>query len=212
MDLLLPGDKIGIDVDGTILDTNSYLIGFAAQKLGLKEPKKFNLDNMNEVFGISFREAQGIVYLGMQERGFGALSPIPGAVEGITRIVNQGYVPVLVSSRHGEFSEVTRTNIRNHFQTSFPAGYSTNHPHLDSNPGCLSKPGLCLKKGIKVMIEDSLTEAERLADAGIWVVLMDRENRYNLNGNTPDLILLTRSWKENIAAIDYISSGNVYIR
>ena len=190
--------KIGVDMDDILFDINPQIVAYYNNLKGenhtTENIKEYYLEKL---FGISGEEMHDIL------EGFYASSyhengePIQGSKDGVATL--QKYDLILITARNHTLEGVTLRWLTKHFPNVFSATHLVGIPR---GGAVTTKGELAQKLGIKVFIEDSLTNALNIASYGIPVVLLDKV--WN-QGTLPPHIYRVFSWQEIIEKVEELA-------
>lgn len=176
--------RIGIDIDGVIIDSINYVAKELTQYLGREvKPDEVahnlgKIDNINNIF-----EEKGEEFLC-------SLDPMELAVDSINSIAQEHDVYIISARFHNHY-DITVKWLNRH-------GIKVNKIIFTQGK---SKSNICKKKRIDVFVEDSVKNATELADIGIKVILYSTE--YNLLVDRKDIIRCY-DWTSIVKTIDQI--------
>lgn len=158
--------RIGIDLDGTIVDTYTHWLHVLQQTpMADRFTAVDLLDHHNDPDLFQFVEQN-------REEMFGRPPEVPGAVSALHRLLSQGHQLYFISARHPDLLDVTQRWLSSH---SLP------QDRLFLLTGG-DKAALCVAEGVTLMAEDSPYYAPLLAARGIQVWLRDTEYNQHVGG------------------------------
>ena len=176
--------RIGIDMDGVIIDTINYVASELSQLLNRDvKPDEVahnlgKIDNIAQIF-----EKHG-------ERLLCSLAPIELAADSINSIAREHEV-FIISARFHIHYDSTLQWLKKH-------GINVEKVIFTEGKG---KSNICIENGIDVFIEDSAKNALELADHGIKVILYSTE--YNSSIQREDIVRCN-NWSSILDAINQI--------
>lgn len=180
---------IGVDIDGVISD--SYPVWL--QELNLHYGKNITVLTDYEihlVFDVPWDDMNNF-FVQNSERLLFMPKPVPGAKEGIEALIREGHKIVYVTARTPEEEEVTlrwlNKNQIPHEKVLFTA--------------FKSKVDLVKQWGIEVFIEDYQVNAQKIAESGVPVFLLD--STYN-QGELAAGVKRCMNWEEILKEIQAI--------
>jgi len=160
-----------------------------------------------EVTGETKEECQKNVYDFHDSQFFRDLEVVPGAVDGVRKLVDIGVQLHVVTSRHAEIAEQTRQWLRQHF----PGVFAEDRVHILNHWGCsklqkaVSKPAMCESIGAKVLVDDSTVYIGEVRTIGISGLLFDLDDGYKWNKEpietTSPLLTRVNSWPEVVSEV-----------
>ena len=161
--------KIGIDIDGVIVDfLNSYLDIFE-KKYGRKEIyEKIYSDKFWECLNITQEEAKQLLDYFDETEYFENMKFIDGAKEAIGILLREHEV-VFITARPLYIQSKTDYFFKKHFEGEIKIVFSNEFV----NNGLKSKGEICMENNIEIMIEDNKDYAKNCADKGVKVLLMN---------------------------------------
>jgi len=176
--------RIGIDIDGVITDTISYV----ASELSKLLNREVKPDEVAHSLGEIENVAQ--IFEEHGERLLCSLAPMECAAESINKLAMNHEI-YIISAR-----------FRIHYDSTIKwlKKYGINAEKVIFTEG-KGKAAICIENGIDVFIEDSVKNALELADHGIKVILYSTE--YNSSFQREGIIRC-ENWNCIIEAIDRI--------
>lgn len=193
--------KIGVDLDEVLTEYVKNFIAFHNQnygtKLNFKDIKKYLF---YELLGISVEEDLKRQYKFFETDLFKQIRPVNGAIKGVDKL-NNNFEMIIITARPNEIKDKTVKWIEGYFPDIFSQIIFTNK-HSLNNDLKREKHDICLGIGVNLIIEDSLTTAEKCASMGIRVLLLDRP--WNQAENLPDGIKRVYSWEEIVREVESI--------
>lgn len=189
---------IALDIDEVTADFISYFIYFhnlmyktnmtRDRVLSYYLHQAFDTDKVE--MGIRFAEFQSLRLL---ER----IKPAKGAIEGIKKLIEMGFVPHFVTARPKTIEKETREWLKKHFKNiDFPIHFT----HPASGKPKLKKSEICKSIGAKILIDDHMENALDCAENGITVYLIDAP--WNQSESLPENVIRVKSWKEILNRIN----------
>lgn len=158
--------RIGIDLDGTVVDTYGYWLQVLAQTpLAGRFTAIQLLDHHNDPDLFRYVEEHS-------DQMFGKPPAMPGALQTIRRLQAQGHELYFISARHQGLRAVTE-------QWLVQNGLPVDRLFLLTGG---DKAALCHAEGIRLMFEDSPHYGPRLAASDIHVWLLDAEYNQEVRG------------------------------
>ena len=176
--------RIGIDIDGVIVDTINYVAAELSKYLNRKvkpDEVAHNLEKIENIVRIFSEDG---------ERLLCSLDPLEDAVDSINKLAEEHDL-YIISARFHVHYDITVEWIKKH-------GIKADQIIFTEGKGKLAA---CKEKGIDVFIEDSVKNALELADNGIKVILFSAE--YNSSVQREDIIRCD-NWKCILKAINQI--------
>ena len=128
---------------------------------------------------------------------FENIKVVPGALEGLKQLRDLGFDLVVVTSRQLVIQEATKVWLAKHFPSdTFQQVVFGNHWGREGRK--IKKVDLCKQLGASVLIDDSLSYCNEVAEAGIKALLFDLHGGYNWNKSGEMVLGVTRinSWQE----------------
>lgn len=186
--------RLGLDCDDVLFDFVSGLAEFHNKHYGTKLKRKdFYTYHFREILGCEAEEADERVDRFLDSPDFDRLLPLPGAVDGVNRLLEAGNGLCLVSSMYKRLYWRTAIQLNRHFLSyAFEGGIHLSRSSYTArgNDG-LSKADICVKEKLDAIFEDSpeyalecaeqFSRCESMADAK--VVLID--SPWNKDFKTP---------------------------
>jgi len=183
------------------------LILFHNEKYGTSLKKEdFHSYNFWEVWGGTEEEACCKVLEFYQTKYFDDITPIPGSLDALSVLKEEGLSLFSITGRGSSLKEKTSRYIDHHFPNIFSEIHHANtFGHTSVR---LKKSEICKKLGIGIIIEDDLRHITDCADAGIKVLVFDQPwNRVGLPGNA----IRVNSWHQILGEIlgkDFFKKNN----
>lgn len=176
--------RIGIDMDGVIVDTINYVASELSKYLNREVQPDEVAHNLGEMQNIMQ------IFIEHGERLLCSLAPIDLAVDSINSIALDHDVYIISARFHIHYDSTLQ----------WLKKYGINVDKVIFTEG-KSKSNICIENGIDVFIEDSVKNALELADKGIRVILYSTE--YNSSIQRED-INRCDNWKCIVDAISRI--------
>lgn len=189
---------VAVDFDEVTADFISYFIYFhnLMYKTNMSRDQMLSyylhqdFDTDKEEMGIRFAEFRSFKLLEQ-------LKPAMGAIAGIKKLMDLGFVPHFVTARPQSIEKETRVWLKKHFKDiDFPIHFT----HPESGQPKLKKSKICHSIGAKIIIDDHIDNALDCAENGITVYLMDAP--WNQRESLPDNVIRVKSWKEILRRIN----------
>ena len=169
--------RIGIDLDGVVIDTIKLMAEELSKHLGIQITTTDIIFHFN-----NFRkDAEDFIAKNL-DYFYNSLDPIKGAVETINYLNKHHKVSIITARKIHAFDITEKWLIKN----------SINYSNLCLTNGS-SKVKFCKQLGIDIIIEDSSPNALEISSSGIPVILITTEYNSNLKGN---MITHCKDWKE----------------
>lgn len=189
--------KIGVDMDDILFDINPGIINYYNDRnktsYSVEDVKGFYLE---ELFGCSKEEMAEIIKGFHSSEHHSEASTVPGSKEGIENL--KKYDLVLISARHADERVSTEDWLHKHFPNIFSSvqllGRLSGAEEMKVTKGVLAR-----ELGIKIFIEDSLSNAKDIAEHGIPVILL--EKIWN-QGELPPAIHRVKTWEEIVSKVE----------
>jgi uncharacterized HAD superfamily protein len=176
--------RIGIDMDGVIVDTINYAAAELSKYLGREVKPDEVAHDLGKIENI------GQLFTEYGERLLCSLAPKELAAESINGLA-QDHDVYIISARFYIHYESTLQWLKKH-------GIKVDKVIFTEGKG---KADVCMEKGIDVFIEDSVKNALELADHGIKVILYSTE--YNSSVQREDIVRCD-NWPCIVEAINQI--------
>lgn len=192
--------KIAVDMD-------EVLAGFIDKFIEFHNYKYKSSYNKNDFFSFDFskvlkcneEEALQKVEEFFESDFFKQIDLIPGAIEGINKL-KQKHELHLVTGRQEEIKEETLKWINNYFPNTFKTINFTNH--YSKLYEKTTKASVCMKLGVKALIEDSLEYSKELQENEIKVILMNVP--WNQTEKLASNFVRVYNWNEILKEIEKI--------
>lgn len=182
--------KIGIDCDDVSFDFISGLAEFHNKKYGTKLRRSdYSTYHFKELWGCDNTEADRRVDEFLDSPDFGRILPLPGAVEGVGRLLDWGNELYIVSSRYKRLYWKTAMQIAKHFPyNAFDGGiWLSRNNYTSRGNDALGKAEICAIKRLDAMIDDSPEYALECAE----------EFARNENVKNSKVVLLSSPWNQD---------------
>jgi 5'(3')-deoxyribonucleotidase len=185
---------VSIDIDEVLADYLSALLEYYnyKYKTSLKR-NDFYTYNFWEIWGGTKSRAIKVVSDFHQSNYFKNIRPVAGAYWGVETL-NGKCELIIISDRSHRIIEETKKWISKNFPNLFKKIYFTNH--FRDNCKNTSKSEICLKLGVQILIEDTLSNAFDFYNSGGSILLLD--SPWNQVKNLPDRIYRVFSWNDLI--------------
>lgn len=176
--------RIGLDFDGTIIDTTTAKVRFAREAFGVEL-------SALETWGAIGRARIGeerfmeMVRAAHQELTVSA-PPMPGAREGIVRLARDHELYVVTARSALEVSWAERW-VAEHAPAISGVVHTDRAPKLDA----------CRELGIELMLDDIPSVLHELAEAGVDGALIEAE--YNRDAARHERVRSVRHWRDFVA-------------
>lgn len=170
--------KIGVDIDGTLIDNLSALVSVVNEGTGkrLKEDEIWDFD-LSLVYDHPVEEVVKM-YESQPERVFFEPPPLPFAREAMEAAKRAGIEVVLVTARNPAFEDITRRWLKVH---SIPY----DELYFQGN-----KAVACKRYNLSLFVDDHIRNAKAVSESGIPAVVVDApHNRHHATGG-----ILYRMW------------------
>ena len=195
----MAGIRYGIDVDETLLALLPSLIQFNNEVHGTKiRLEDFTSYVLYPVMCRNLEETTKRLHQFYNTPYFQDIQPVPGASEGVARLRKNGTLHA-ITSREKIITLETKTQIKTIFSpASFLTLNFTNNHTLEQNTG-ITKPEVCRKLKIDIMIEDCLEHALDCSKVVGFVYLLDLNHEYVWNHTDkplPGNVKRVYSWDE----------------
>ena len=178
--------RIGIDIDGVVSDSYRAWVREMNRHFGTNILELKNYD-MHLDFGVTWEE-MGRYFKDNVAHLFEIPEPMEGAKEGIEELLYQGHEVVYVTARSLEEKDYTLNWMKKHQIPQEEILFT----------GFKCKVDYALKWQLDIFVEDNLTNAQGISEAGIPVLLVDAS--YN-KGELPSGIIRCRGWQEILTEI-----------
>lgn len=180
--------RLGIDLDGVVIDHRAHKLRLARERGYDLEPWQANTNLMGRYLP---REA----YAAIQRELYGPLTlqapSVPGAVEGLAALSGEPYI---VTAREAASRVIVRQWLDQHgVEESVPPG------RVIFCADGEEKGSHCLRLGLGVFLEDKLSYLRRTPKTALRV-LLDEDAVADLLDVEPDIVVV-RSWPEFVALV-----------
>ena len=192
--------KIAVDMDEVLATFCDQFIEFHNYKYKTKYNKNdfFSFD-FSKILNCSEKEALDRVEDFFKSESFKEIGLIPGAIEGIKKLKEKHELH-LVTGRQEEIRDETINWINKYFPNTFKTiNFSNHYSKLYKKT---TKAEICIKLGVKALIEDSLEYSKELEEHHIKVILMNVP--WNQKENLPSNFVRVYNWDEIIKEINKI--------
>ena len=184
--------KIGVDMDGVISNCIDPLLNYYNRTYGTDYTREqVKSHNLRELWGGTREEEIKKSYGFFKSLYFKDIKPIPGSVETID-VISKNNELFLVTARPFKIEKETKEWIKKYFPEMFKNVILTNEFSLNGNNE--KKVDIYFEMGIKLVIEDCLTNAIDCAINGIDVYLLDAP--WNRSERLHARIERVKNWKE----------------
>jgi uncharacterized HAD superfamily protein len=186
--------RLGIDIDGVVLDFVTAFCEVCRERYGYHIGySDIFCHDLGEVLGIGSSELKPIVTDTLDSH---LIQPYPGAVEGLTRLRNDGHVINLITSRPESLREKTISILKENRIEYDDLSFA---PFLEKTSNA---------EGIDLFVEDSLSEALELIRNGTGVLVFKHPwNEKSLNVSRK--LRYVQDWPELVAVIRDIAKRPV---
>ncbi len=173
--------RIGIDIDGVVADSFPAWLEELNRYFGRNVPAITDYQ-IHELFNVSW-EAMDRFFSTQKEKLFMMPEPITGAREGIENFLSEGHEIVYITARWPDEESVTRRWMKKY-----------EIPHQDMIfTGHQEKAEVVKEKKLDMFIEDYLLNAQKIAQTGTTVLLLDA--LYN-RAKDEERIIRCQNWPE----------------
>ncbi|MEM4271949.1 MAG: hypothetical protein QXD13_02590 [Candidatus Pacearchaeota archaeon] len=194
--------KIGIDMDGVLMDMQEKLISFHDRnyRTNTKLANIIRYD-LHEVWGITHDEFIKRVLEFYDSKEFSKIEPVEGAVLGVHELA-KNFDLFVITARPTEIRNKTIHSLGKYFPGKFKDIILTDSFSLGGRGK--SKSDICLERGIEIAVDDYYENARECALRGIYSILFDapwnRQHKFLAKG-----IARAKNWNEVVqTAKDYI--------
>jgi uncharacterized HAD superfamily protein len=190
--------KIAVDMDEILSQFCDAFIEFHNFKYKTSYTiKDFFSFDFSKVLNCSEDESTNRVNCYFKTDFFKKMKVVSGAIDGINKLKEKHELH-LVTGRHEEIKDETLIWINKYFPNTFITINFTNH--FSKIYKKTTKAEICIKLGVKVLIEDSLEYSKELEEHHIKVILMDMP--WNQKEKLPSNFIRVYNWKEIIEEIN----------
>ena len=187
--------NIGVDMDEVLAELMDQLIGFYNRRTNGKFRKvDFETYKLSETWGISRKEAVGVVEDFFKSDDFRSIRPVEGAPEACRQLKERGHRLTVISSRPRSLEKETREWLERYFPEIFSEVILTDE--------CGAKRGrkarVCANLSIDYLIEDGAHYAEECLSEKTRVILLEKP--WNMDFENRD-VLRARDWDEIVGMI-----------
>lgn len=173
--------KFGIDIDDTIADGVGYFVPALNKHLG----QNLKVKDVKGRLNTSYNVEQSIIddfFLRLGDKVFSELKPVPGALETINHLYDEGFEVYFITARPKEANEVTKQWLKKY-------GFKYNGLFHSE-----TKIEIAQELGIKLFVDDSPTIVESMHKHGIKSIFMDIPKNNHIA--TSKGIIRAKNWKE----------------
>jgi uncharacterized HAD superfamily protein len=192
--------KIAVDMDEILSEFCNSFIKFHNFKYqtSFKKNDFFSFD-FSKVLKCSEEEAINRVNLFFESDFFKIIDLVPGSLKGIN-LLKQKHELHLVTGRQEEIKEETIRWLNQYFPNTFKTINFTNH--YSKLYKKTTKAEVCIKLGVKVLIEDSLEYSKGLEEHDIKVILMNVP--WNQKEKLPSNFVRVYNWDDILKEINVL--------
>lgn len=163
--------KIGIDIDDTLLHSFEDFLDFYNEYHNTNFKKEDNTSDkkFHEFLGITKEELIKFYRIYDQQERSHYLEPIEGAKEVLEKLVSK-HEFILITARPNFLAEKTHKIVEKHY-SDFKFRIIFNKSNPEGDP---SKGEICVKEGIKIMIDDDIDNALDCVKNNVQVILLNK--------------------------------------
>jgi hypothetical protein len=185
--------RIGIDFDEVVADSAAAIIALHNKQYATNYKKEdITSYHVEDVWGGTKEEWEAKLDEFFSAKNVQYLDPIAGSIPAMDSLKKAGHELYIITARGDSDIEATELWLKLHFPDTFN-GVHYGHARLNDPEKTRSKPQMCKELGIKLMIDDHLSNAKQCADEGIKVFLFDQPwNQREL----PEGVERVRTWEE----------------
>ncbi|MBS3088845.1 hypothetical protein J4402_03635 [Candidatus Pacearchaeota archaeon] len=188
--------KIGIDVDGVIVDTFGGFLEFYNERFNSNFKTEDLIDyHIWPILGISRDKNDELIEEFMLSKSFGLMEPADGMKDAIENLSGNEFF--IITSRPKKLNKLTSAFLKRHFDKVDFRIFHTNDFHSENRGQ--SKAEICLEKSLDIFIEDCAKYANECAEKGIRVFLINKP--WNKNEEIIDGVVRVSGWKEILEKI-----------
>lgn len=189
---------VGLDFDDVLFDFNGALLVYHNEMYGtsyrLQDVTSFELKELWQCDASeAIRRMNEFVESSHHAEGL----PILGAVNAVHTLAKK-YNLHIVTARDKRAITRTLEVVTKHFPTDAFSGIHFLHDHGENVLG--NKGEVCQRLGVKIMIEDSLGNANHLSSAGIRTLLFD--TTWNQSNTLPKHVTRVFGWDHTLQEIE----------
>ncbi|PIN73242.1 hypothetical protein COV20_03355 [Candidatus Woesearchaeota archaeon CG10_big_fil_rev_8_21_14_0_10_45_16] len=187
--------KIGVDIDGVLVDFVSGFLQYYNLKYGTD--LKYNDATtyyMEEAFGLPQDKISSIMNEYLRSHAFVRMQLIPGSKEAIGNLSSRHSLHI-ITARSSDIYDRTVGWLHHNFPGCFSKILFSNSPGLPK----MSKAAICKQQGVSILVEDSLENALTCSAAGVTVFLMDCP--WNQRGQLPENVIRVSDWQEIVETL-----------
>lgn len=190
---------IGVDLDDVLLDFNANLCKFYNKKFNtsLKRENIISFE-LAEIWGCTVEEARKIVadfYKSDQHKGALPIKEAPSVIKKLSKN-RELYI---ISARPEYLRKETTEWLNKHYGSVFNGVHLISQYHNNGDTTKKTKAEVCDELGVEIFIDDSLDNANSIANDKRTVLLLDTPwNQGKLNKN----IKRVYSWKEIFSVLE----------
>jgi uncharacterized protein len=170
--------KLGVDIDGTIKNTQKAAVQVYNKELGRKVKHEDVTDfYLDKAYGLSKKEGARL-WRKLEHKIYSLGVPLPNAAEVLMDLREKGHEVYFVTARPGmrHIRDVTVKWLQKH---GFP--YDGNNLHMGSRNKALVAQNL----GIELFFEDAPDHLDKLVEAGVPTVVVDAVYNRDYNPKIP---------------------------
>ena len=193
----MKNELIGIDFDDVIFNLSDHLLDYFNERFHTAFKRgDINQYQMGVLWNLSKEEEHKVIMdFCFSELHHGVL-PVKGAIEGINEL-SKNHTLVVVTAREEARREMTHAWIDKHLPNVFKSVILTHHNHEDVSMR-KKKSDICREFGIKVFVDDSLSNVTDVSQVVDTVFLLDTP--WN-QGELPKNVQRVFSWQEIVDKI-----------
>ncbi|MDR6225208.1 5' nucleotidase, NT5C type [Desmospora profundinema] len=181
---------IGVDIDGTIKNTQEAAVRVFNEELGRSIKKEDVTDfYLDKAYGLTKREGTRL-WRKLEARIYSLGVPLPNAASILNQLSQQGHRIYFITARPGmrKVTQVTKEWLQEH-------GFPFDGDNLKM--GCHDKAAVARDLGVELFFEDAPQHLDKLVKAGVPTVIVDAV----YNRNYPHDLPRIESWDEAMAWI-----------
>lgn len=183
---------IAVDIDEVLAQHNLRLAEWHNKMYGTNYTlDSFISDNLQDVWGIPYDEAEERVKAFHDSEMHKELEPVAGAKEAL-EYLKQKHDLVVITVRRKSIVDITHAWLDEHFPDLFT---SINFIHFWDEADKTTKAELCQKLGATHLIDDSLKNCTQAAERGVKALLFG-DYAWNRADTLPNGVQRFKSWDE----------------